>query len=375
MACPRLLSDNDLCRFRTKPCRRSRQMGCDFGISRCQYSHNIYWPRRCPFYLSNETTIRYIPVLCPDIIIKEDESSISHCNRGGGCPFAHSFEEINYHPLIYKTKLCEHFQRGDCSTYYCHLIHGLAERREPKIYILPYTQNVSVPNYPGVVVANKAITKSIGSGGISNSSFSEAEKIITNRSYYNNSKNGDNLTNNRFPNKNGPQMTMRNMGDGILKTDLENLLSVNRWSERIYSSSVASSPINSRTSCEGSNGYWVKRNGDIQNESEIDAREENISDENIMNVFRALILDENAIISKEDLGRNIQGVGINTEVNNKAMENEAEETEARNNKKINDSIASEIENKESNILGEKINKKNPTDIINNENSNKTNFIS
>ncbi|OII78247.1 zinc CCCH type domain-containing protein [Cryptosporidium andersoni] len=167
MACPRLLSDSDLCRFRTKSCRRSKQLGCDFGVTRCQYSHNVYWPRRCPFYLSNANTIRYIPVLCPDITIKDDESSISRCTRGGGCPFAHSYEEINYHPLMYKTRICEQFQRGDCTTYYCHLIHGLAERRETKIYILPYTQNIDVPDYPGVIIASKIDKQQSGKSSIS----------------------------------------------------------------------------------------------------------------------------------------------------------------------------------------------------------------
>ncbi|KAH7647688.1 3 CCH RNA binding domain involved in RNA metabolism [Cryptosporidium bovis] len=394
MACPRLLSDSDLCRFRTKPCKRSKQMGCDFGISRCQYSHNIYWPRRCPFYLSNESTIRYIPVLCPDIIIKEDESSVSHCNRGGGCPFAHSFEEVNYHPLIYKTKLCDQFQRGDCNTYYCHLIHGLAERREPKIYILPYTQNVNVPNYPGVVIANKAITKSMGSGGGSSVQFIEKEKSLMHKNYANNSSDINSAMDNNLSNRNGLKMVMRNIGDGILRSSLDNLLGDNRWSERIFSSSVASSPINSGSVCEeGSNGCWGNNGGDINNtESEVNSQDENTRNESIMNVFRALVLDDNTIISKEDLGKNIQGVGIEVGgQNDKVVVNEVKGTSASNadvsnNIKINDNLTSEtvvsikntktVGNKNSNIsVEEKINRNNPTDMLNNENSNKSNLKS
>ncbi|EEA04981.1 zinc finger, CCCH type domain-containing protein [Cryptosporidium muris RN66] len=159
-----LLSEEELTRFRTKPCRRSRKEGCDFGPYRCQYSHNIFWPRRCPFYLSDPMALRYLPDLCPDVIIKNEETGAieSTCNRGGYCPFAHSMEEIIYHPLCYKTELCDDFQKGECKTYYCHLIHGLAEKRPEKNYTLPYTRGIKVRIYPNVSLVDKPASSDNG---------------------------------------------------------------------------------------------------------------------------------------------------------------------------------------------------------------------
>ncbi|KAH8740005.1 hypothetical protein FG386_000832 [Cryptosporidium ryanae] len=152
-----LLSVEELTRFRTKLCKRSLKDGCDFGPLRCQYSHNVYWPRRCPFYLSDPSALRYIPDICPDITILDQSSGkiVSMCNRGGYCPFAHSIEEVIYHPLRYKTEICTAFQKGECKIYYCHLIHGLAERRPSKNYTLPFTKGIDLTKYPNVALVDK----------------------------------------------------------------------------------------------------------------------------------------------------------------------------------------------------------------------------
>ncbi|KAH7647457.1 having 3 CCCH RNA binding domains involved in RNA metabolism [Cryptosporidium bovis] len=152
-----LLSIEELTRFRTKLCKRSLKDGCDFGPLRCQYSHNVYWPRRCPFYLSDPSALRYIPDICPDITILDQSSGkvVSMCNRGGYCPFAHSMEEVIYHPLRYKTEVCTAFQKGECKIYYCHLIHGLAERRPEKNYTLPFTKGVDLTKYPNVTLVDR----------------------------------------------------------------------------------------------------------------------------------------------------------------------------------------------------------------------------
>ncbi|OII75452.1 uncharacterized protein cubi_01973 [Cryptosporidium ubiquitum] len=314
MACPRLLSDNDLCRFRTKPCRRSKQMGCDFGITRCQYSHNIYWPRRCPFYLSNQSTIRYIPVLCPDIIIKEDESSISHCNRGGGCPFAHSYEEINYHPLMYKTKICEQFQRGDCNTYYCHLIHGLAERRESKVYLLPYTQNIQVPNFPGVLIANR-----VSKPFVTNNQLSyQAQKPLTNN---------ENICNNQ------------GNGFAIRRSNFENMIS-DKWSERIFSQNnngddfwkptendeITTMDSISKPECENNcdnlktSKLGTKTALHALNQVEHDKSiHEKIKNENILNVFRAFVLEDNDMLTAQNDSCRVQTI-TSTLSNNKIQQ-------------------------------------------------------
>ncbi|SBS99172.1 zinc finger protein, putative [Plasmodium malariae] len=150
-----LLSEEDLSRFRTKQCKRLLNGGCNFGLDRCQYSHNEFWNRRCPFYLSDSSFIRYITVMCPDVETKSDGSINSLCLRGGECPFAHSSEEILYHPLYYKTKRCEDYKKGSCNTYYCPFIHGLAETRVPGSYKLPFTNGINIPNIPNIIIVDK----------------------------------------------------------------------------------------------------------------------------------------------------------------------------------------------------------------------------
>ncbi|GAB67900.1 D13 protein [Plasmodium cynomolgi strain B] len=162
-----LLSEEDLSRFRTKQCKRLLNGGCNFGIDRCQYSHNEFWNRRCPFYLSDSSFIRYITIMCPDVETKNDGSINSLCLRGGECPFAHSAEEILYHPLYYKTKRCEDYKKGSCNTYYCPFIHGLAETRIPGTYKLPFTNGISIPNIPNVIIVDKIDITSKTSGSIS----------------------------------------------------------------------------------------------------------------------------------------------------------------------------------------------------------------
>ncbi|CEM09035.1 unnamed protein product [Vitrella brassicaformis CCMP3155] len=157
MACSSLLSDEDLSRFRTKPCRRVKAPeGCDFGSRRCQYSHNDYWPRRCPFYLSDPDCLRYVPMACPDVSLgMSDEILSNRCKRGGSCPFAHSNEEIVYHPLFYKMHICQKYQEGGCDTYYCPFIHGFAEKRALRAYKLPYTKGIDIPPIEGVSLVER----------------------------------------------------------------------------------------------------------------------------------------------------------------------------------------------------------------------------
>ncbi|ANQ09500.1 Zinc finger protein [Plasmodium coatneyi] len=162
-----LLSEEDLSRFRTKQCKRLLNGGCNFGIDRCQYSHNEFWNRRCPFYLSDSSFIRYITVMCPDVETKADGSINSLCLRGGECPFAHSAEEILYHPLYYKTKRCEDYKKGSCNTYYCPFIHGLAETRIPGTYKLPFTNGISIPSIPNVIIVDKIDITTKTNGNIS----------------------------------------------------------------------------------------------------------------------------------------------------------------------------------------------------------------
>ncbi|KJP85268.1 hypothetical protein AK88_05108 [Plasmodium fragile] len=176
-----LLSEEDLSRFRTKQCKRLLNGGCNFGIDRCQYSHNEFWNRRCPFYLSDSSFIRYITIMCPDVETKADGSINSLCLRGGECPFAHSAEEILYHPLYYKTKRCEDYKKGSCNTYYCPFIHGLAETRIPGTYKLPFTNGISIPNIPNVIIVDKIdITNKANGNGNANGSVNGGDRYMKN---------------------------------------------------------------------------------------------------------------------------------------------------------------------------------------------------
>ncbi|CBZ53927.1 putative D13 [Neospora caninum Liverpool] len=179
MACGSLLSEEDLCRFRTKKCRRLVSGACEFGITRCQYSHNQYWSRRCPIYLSDRSFIRYIHVLCPHVTTKQADPT-ERPTHGGGCgrprcarrPAGSGAvgqqnqhikgngrrrggEEILYHPLFYKMIICEKYREDVCDTYYCPYIHGLAEARQPKQYKLPFTTGIDIPPLPCVTIVAK----------------------------------------------------------------------------------------------------------------------------------------------------------------------------------------------------------------------------
>lgn len=176
-----LLSTEELTRFRTKLCRRSLKDGCDFGPLRCQYSHNVYWPRRCPFYLTDRSALRYLPDICPDITILDHTTGkvANFCNRGGYCPYSHSIEEVIYHPLIYKSELCIAFQKGECKTYYCHLIHGLAERRQERSYTLPFTRGINLNKYPNVTLVDKTSSENENLTKSSLLSRNKDNKIMT----------------------------------------------------------------------------------------------------------------------------------------------------------------------------------------------------
>ncbi|EUD67000.1 hypothetical protein C922_02584 [Plasmodium inui San Antonio 1] len=190
MACTPLLSEEDLYRFRTKQCLRLAKGGCEFGLDRCQYSHSAEWIRRCPYYISLPSYLRYIPVPCPffvkkgkqtdqdeehrNIIFRNslfltnndgsvnnnfykyiEEKNQSKCPLGVECPLAHSTEEIDYHPLLYKTKRCEDYMQAKCNRYYCPNLHGLAEQRKVKEYFIAFCSKIDIPPYPNVTVVSK----------------------------------------------------------------------------------------------------------------------------------------------------------------------------------------------------------------------------
>ncbi|KAL8271359.1 hypothetical protein Esti_004693 [Eimeria stiedai] len=171
--------------------------------SRCQYSHSQVWTRRPPYYASpsfrhdrleathREPLLRYLPVPCEYLLIENGKVVKVTCQRGVNCPFAHSPEEIAYHPLVYKvgsgwcsflldllssdqrrkqqfqfsllsplllhapqTQPCKAFAQRACRVYYCWKSHGEKERREVnKGVSLGIVKGLDVPiNYPGATL-------------------------------------------------------------------------------------------------------------------------------------------------------------------------------------------------------------------------------
>eukprot|EP00929_Paragymnodinium_shiwhaense_P121749 TRINITY_DN9411_c1_g1_i1.p1 TRINITY_DN9411_c1_g1~~TRINITY_DN9411_c1_g1_i1.p1 ORF type:complete len:291 (-),score=55.20 TRINITY_DN9411_c1_g1_i1:443-1315(-) len=114
--------------FRSKKCQRLCRAGFCEWRSFCQYSHTPGWPRRSP----REHTYSAEP--CPHL------SSNTRCPQGARCPYAHSKDEVFYHPTIFKTRLCEDFREhraarrgrraGKCHRHYCPFAHGFQELRE-----------------------------------------------------------------------------------------------------------------------------------------------------------------------------------------------------------------------------------------------------
>ena len=73
--------------------------------------------------------------------------SAQGCLRGVECPFSHTTNEARYHPVAYKTKMCERIATsGACGLGdLCHLAHGVEELRREAVYpntpaLLPESQ-------------------------------------------------------------------------------------------------------------------------------------------------------------------------------------------------------------------------------------------
>jgi len=98
------MSEAELSIFRTSWCAKRY----DHDHSLCGFSHleiSGGWLRRNPFEHDYGTE------MCPNIISLKDNSGstklmINQCSAGISCKFAHSEEEILYHPLNYKKGVC-----------------------------------------------------------------------------------------------------------------------------------------------------------------------------------------------------------------------------------------------------------------------------
>jgi len=130
--------DQKLDIFKTKPCQRLLADGTCKWRSRCQYSHCPDWPRRQP------RKYRYSPEICPQVQIVQDESGVEQAKNlciDKKCTKAHSKEEVLFHPLIFKTTMCDEYmqnigmkkgqgaKRSRCHRFYCPFAHGNSELR------------------------------------------------------------------------------------------------------------------------------------------------------------------------------------------------------------------------------------------------------
>jgi len=105
------MTKDEVGKFRTTWCAKRY----DHDHELCGFAHvevNGGWLRRNPF------VHRYKDELCPSIQTLTDKRIgpqcfvVNECPNGVDCGFAHSYEELIYHPNRYKAKVCSHTMRG-----------------------------------------------------------------------------------------------------------------------------------------------------------------------------------------------------------------------------------------------------------------------
>lgn len=102
----------------------SKSPPSDFKVHPCALAENhCTWA--CPFYHGRKDRRRdpdefaYIPVMC--------RNAYSDCDAGDTCPYAHSCNELNYHPTQLRTRLCPNNFPQTCSNPACYYAHSLEE--------------------------------------------------------------------------------------------------------------------------------------------------------------------------------------------------------------------------------------------------------
>jgi len=108
------MNAHELAKFRTSWCCKRYE----HNETMCRFGHvdiNKGWLRR------NPSEYEYSDKMCPHVKIVTDKGSplygccINTCKDGMLCKFAHSKEEIDYHPKQYKTQVCESSSTSYCS--------------------------------------------------------------------------------------------------------------------------------------------------------------------------------------------------------------------------------------------------------------------
>jgi len=116
--------------FRTNFCKKKR---CR-NASKCFDAHSKHMKRRVP-KLNADGLFNYIPEEC---LQWKNSKKENKCNAGERCLRSHGWLEKIFHPLLYKTKICESSHKnGICSEYgaYCAFAKNQSEVRSlVKIY-------------------------------------------------------------------------------------------------------------------------------------------------------------------------------------------------------------------------------------------------
>merc|ERR1711937_138579 len=101
-------------KFRTTWC--TKRYDHDHGL--CGFAHvevNGGWLRRNPMIHRYENKMCHFISTARDQRVGPGYFFINECPRGTSCEFAHSMEEVMYHPSQYKSKTCTALSRtGGC---------------------------------------------------------------------------------------------------------------------------------------------------------------------------------------------------------------------------------------------------------------------
>lgn len=118
--------------YKTLICDDYQLKKCPFDSKSCFYSHSKKPGRRINRKSHNNSDnnfgIFYSSEICPQLLTEKS------CNKENSCEFAHTKQEIRYHPHKFKTRFCSHPivpATGFCSKYgvHCHYAHGANDIR------------------------------------------------------------------------------------------------------------------------------------------------------------------------------------------------------------------------------------------------------
>lgn len=142
------MNTQELAEFRTTWCCKRY----DHDIEKCKFAHvdiNLGWLRR------DATKYDYKPVLCPHVssvpVMDRNQNEcvyVNACKNGKNCKFAHSHEEVNYHPLRYKKKECK---LSCCQLRdICPCVHNISPSmvKSPRIFRSPKGSRASGQGMP-----------------------------------------------------------------------------------------------------------------------------------------------------------------------------------------------------------------------------------